>query len=432
MGSENMSGVRGVDRRTLLLGAGTGVTAAAAAGLVAASPAEASEHVPHHYGRARAPFGRRDGFVTVRGGGFRLDGKPWRFGGTNCYYLHEKSHYMIDSMLNDAAQMQLQVVRAWAFNDSDDPAKATTALQTAPGVYPEANYDSLDYAVAKAGELGLKLVLPLVNNWPDYGGMPQYVKWVLGLPDDSYADAVNHDRFYTDARIRKVFLAYVDHVLNRRNRYTGLRYRDDPTIMTWELANEPRNRSDKTGAAVKAWADAVSKHIKRAAPKQLVAVGDEGMGLDAASSDYGYSTYEGDRWKELTALPAIDYGTFHSYPQGWGKADPVAWGTGWITAHAAAAKALGKPIVLEEFGLVTQTVNGIDPKGVTPASRDAAYGAWLDTAQSSGVAGTQFWILTARQDDGTLYPDYDGYRVVYPSSTAAIMTAHAQSIAAAV
>ena len=33
--------------------------------------------------------------------------------------------------------------------------------------------------------LGLRLVMPLVNNWPDYGGMAQYVDWFLGLSDDT-------------------------------------------------------------------------------------------------------------------------------------------------------------------------------------------------------------------------------------------------------
>ena len=424
-------GTTGIDRRTALLGAGAGVAAAAASTMLVAAPAQASEHVPHPHLAARHPFARRDDFVAVRGGGFQLNGKPWRFGGTNCYYLHASSHYMIDSLLNDAAQMQLQVVRCWAFYD--DPSKPDQALQTSPGVYPEANYDSLDYTVYKAGQVGLKLVLPLVNNWPDYGGMQQYVKWVLGLADDSYADAVNHDRFYTDAKIRKAFLAYVEHVINRRNRYTGLRYRDDPTIMTWELANEPRNRTDKTGAAVKAWADDVSRHIRKWAPKQLIAVGDEGMGLDPAASDYPYSTYEGDHWKDLTALPAIDYGTFHSYPQNWGESpekgiDPVAWGEKWITDHATAGKALGKPVVLEEFGLLVNATQGV----TTTAARDAAYERWLQTAQKSGLAGFQFWILTALTDAGVLYEDYDGYRVVYPSSTASLMTKYAQSIAAAV
>lgn len=413
----------GPSRRGLLVGAGAGLAGAAAATVGAGDPARAAS--PDHGWRP----GRASSFIGVRNGSFVKDGRPWRFGGTNCYYLHASSHYMIDSVLNNAAQMKLGVVRAWAFND--DPSRPDVALQTAPYTWPEANYDSLDYTVYKAGQLGLRLVLPLVNNWPDYGGMRQYVSWVLGLPDDSYGEAVNHDRFYTDARIRKAFYAYITQLITRRNRYTGIRYSDDPTIMTWELANEPRNRSDKTGAGVRNWADATSRLIKRIAPRQLVAVGDEGMGLDPSrTSDYPYTGYEGNRAKDLLSLPAIDYGTIHLYPQNWGAvagADPVGWGAGWISDHVAAAKALGKPAVLEEFGLQ------IDPaKGVADsAARDAGYRRWLDAAIGSGAGGFQFWILTALTDAGVLYEDYDGYRVVYPSPTAELMTAAASRIATA-
>ncbi len=424
----NTPGGRGMSRRSLVAGAGAALGLAGAA-LASPTAALASERVHastpfrHHHAPSRD-------FVGVSKGQFTRNGKPWRFGGTNCYYLHASSHYMIDSMLDNAAQMKLEVVRCWAFND--DPTKPDVALQTAPYVYPEANFDSLDYTVYKAGQLGLKLVLPLVNNWPDYGGMRQYVLWFLGLPDDSYGAAVNHDRFYTDSSIRRCYLAYVDHVINRVNRYTGLRYRDDPTIMTWELANEPRNRSDATGEQIRSWADAVSRHIKRSAPKQLVALGDEGMGLDPSKSDdYPYSAYEGNRWKALTALPAIDYGTVHLYPQGWGRStgagiDPVAWGSGWIRDHVAAGRALGKPVVLEEFGLLIDPANGVPDA----AARDVDYDTWLTAVETSRGAAFQFWILTALTDEGVLYGDYDGYRVVYPSSTAALMTRHATSIAA--
>ena len=241
---------------------------------------------------------------------------------------------MIDSVLNDAAAMNLAVVRAWAFMDGDE--HSGKVLQPRPGVYNSADFDSLDYAIYKAGTLGIRLVLPLVNNWPDYGGMSQYVTWFLGLPDDVYGDAVNHDRFYTDRGIKAAYRAYARYVTHRRNPYTGLRYRDDPTIMTFELANEPRCRSDKSGRTLLAWADEMSRWVRKQAPRQLVAVGDEGMYGFAGNADYPYSDYEGVRSRDLLALPAVDYGTYHLYPQNWGaaaQADPVAWGRQWIADH---------------------------------------------------------------------------------------------------
>lgn len=405
-------------RRQLLTGAGVVAAGGAAGAFGMALPAEAAVTPAHS-----RPHGPKQPFVSVRGHDFRLHGRRWRWGGTNCYYLHTQSHYMIDSILNNAKAMGMAVVRAWAFNDGD----AEGALQSAPYVYEEKNFDSLDYAVYKAGQLGIRLVLPLVNNWPDYGGMPQYVKWFLNLEDDVYGVAVNHDRFYTDRAIRTCYQAYVRHVIGRRNRYTGMHYRDDPTIMTWELANEPRNRSDQSGNAVLDWANHMSKVIKRAAPHQLVAIGDEGMGLREGDADYAYSTYEGNHWLKLSALEAVDYGTFHLYPQSWNQnAAPISWGTSWIQDHLKLGRStLQKPVVLEEFGLKVAASTTVGDE----ATREQGYDAWLNAFEKADGAATQFWLLTALTDAGVNYEDYDGFRVTYPSELATLLSAHAAALA---
>ncbi|MFE1357316.1 hypothetical protein ACFW6T_35675, partial [Kitasatospora phosalacinea] len=170
-------------RRTLLGAAALGLAAAPLLGgtASAADQDRKGQDGQGANGQGQDGTGKgRGSFVTARGGELRLDGRAFRFGGTNCYYLHQQSHYMIDAVLNDAAAMGLTVIRAWAFADGDG--HSYRALQPEPFSYDEAAFDSLDYAVQKAGQLGLRLVLPLVNNWPDYGGMQQYVSWFLGLP----------------------------------------------------------------------------------------------------------------------------------------------------------------------------------------------------------------------------------------------------------
>ncbi|WP_328917409.1 MULTISPECIES: glycoside hydrolase 5 family protein [unclassified Streptomyces] len=430
-----------LSRRTLLGGAAVGVTALAAGTGTAQAHTGGASHpsapTPKAPKLPTAPTAKTQGFVTTHQGAFRLNGKPFRFGGTNCYYLHQQSHYMIDNALDDAAAMGLTVLRAWAFADGDG--QSYRALQPKPYVYDEAAFDALDYAVWKAGQLGIRLVLPLVNNWPDYGGMQQYVQWFLGLPDDSYSDGTHHDRFYTEPKIKAAYKAYARFVIGRRNRYTGLHYNQDPTIMTFELANEPRCRSEKSGATLLGWAREMSAYVKKLAPSQLVAVGDEGFYGQAGNADYPYSDYEGTPWKKLVALPSVDYGTFHLYPQGWGEnpeskpgTDATAWGTQWIKDHIADGRALRKPVVLEEFGVSVNAGQGFPDD----AARLATYTAWTGAVRDNGGAGDQFWLLTSRVDDGSFYPDYDGYRITWnndPANStreiAQLFSAHAKSMA---
>ena len=385
-----------LSRRRLLIGAGT--TAAAGLAGLAFAPAAAAAQTD---------------FVRCRGSEFTLAGQPWRFGGTNCYYLHQKSPLMIDSVLDDAAALGLRTVRAWAFADGAEQEKP---MQPEPGVFDDAAFDSLDHAVFRAGQLGLRLVLALTNNWTDYGGMAQYVRWARpGLTVEQAQEPANHDLFYGDPGIEATFRAWVEHLIGHRNPLTGLRYRDDPTIMTWELANEPRCQTDRSGATLTGWADRTSRLVKRLAPRQLVAVGDEGFYGRPGDPDYPYSDYEGNNWVELTNLPAIDYGTLHLYPDAWkdelSVPERVEWGTAYVRAHLDEPR-VAKPVVVEEFGIEDRSV------------RDATYDAWTRTVEDGGN-GSNFWLLTGLQDDGTLYPDYDGFRVVRPSSTANVLAAHA-------
>ena len=64
-----------------------------------------------------------------------------------------------------------------------------------------------------------------------------------------------------------------------------------------------------------------------------------------------------DGWPLATAqdflpnhhLDSIDYSSIHMWSDNWGRTD-VPFAQGWLESHMQAAKLLGKPLVLEEFG----------------------------------------------------------------------------------
>ncbi|MFD0526849.1 hypothetical protein ACFQ1I_05555 [Kitasatospora arboriphila] len=92
---------------------------------------------------------------------------------------------------------------------------------------------------------------------------------------------------------------------------------------------------------------------------------------------------------------------------------------------------MGKPVVVEEFGLQIDAGRDIPDT----AARDRAYAAWTDAVRSGGGAGDQFWLLTSRVDDGSFYPDYDGHRVMWNNdpanptvTTARLFAAHARAM----
>ncbi|WP_342502611.1 cellulase family glycosylhydrolase [Bacillus sp. FSL H7-0578] len=340
-------------------------------------------------------------YVQTSGTQFTLNNQPFYFAGTNNYYFHYKSKKMVDAVFDDMKAMNLKVIRIWGFHDGAP--QENSVLQSSPGVYEESGFQKLDYAIYKAGQEGIKLVIPLVNNWDDFGGMNQYVKWF---------GAESHDAFYTDPRIQKAYKNYVRYVLERTNTYTGVQYKDDPAIMTWELANEPWMQSDPTGNVLVKWADEMSTWIKSLDRHHLVAVGDEGFFRIPGHEDWFYGGGEGVDWDRLTSLPNIDYGTYHLYPDHWSKS--AAWGVKWIEDHITRGNSIGKPVVLEEFGYQNQS------------ARPDVYQSWLSAVERLGGAGSQFWILTSIQDDDSLYPDYDGFRIIKGSREAALISEHAK------
>lgn len=357
-----------------------------------------------------ADTAQRRQFVQRIGSKLWLDRKEFRFAGTNNYYLMYSSPAMVDDVLTPAAANRFAVVRTWAWLDIGNQDGSNSIAGKANGVYfqywngsqPAFNdgadgLQRLDYVVAQAGRLGLKLVLPLTNNWSDFGGMDQYVRWRNGQ---------YHDQFYTDPLIRGWYKAWIAHLLNRTNIYTGLQYKNDPTIMTWELGNEPRcggsgvypASSSCTTQTLISWADEMSRFIKSIDSKHLVSVGDEGFYCtDPASSDWTENCGVGVDTIAFTQLPAIDVMSFHLYPEGWGK--DATWGTQWIIRHIRDARKLNKPVMLGEFGLKDKRI------------RNPVYKQWTEAVFYAGGNGALYWLLAGRQDDGTLYPDYDGFTV---------------------
>ncbi|MEO3809857.1 cellulase family glycosylhydrolase [Sphaerisporangium sp. B11E5] len=360
-----------------------------------------------------------DGFVTRHGAGLMLDGKPFRFAGTNNYYLGYRSAAMVDDVFARARAADLRVLRIWGFLDIGNQDGSNSVHHIENGVYfqywdgtrPAYNdgatgLEHLDYVLKKAKESGVKLVVPFVNNWADFGGIDQYVRWAGGA---------YHDEFYTDARIRGWYKDWISHLLNRRNTLTGVLYKDDPTVMAWELGNEPRCKgsgvyptsSTCTPAVLTAWADEMSRHVKSVDRRHLVAVGDEGFYCVPGAADWTENCNEGVDTVAFARLPTIDYMSMHLYPDGWGK--DAAWGTEWIRRHNADARRVGKPVVLGEFGFRDKTI------------RNPVYQQWLD-AVVRGTDGFMYWMLAGTQDDGTLYPDYDGFTVYCPSPVCRTMT----------
>lgn len=121
--------------------------------------------------------------------------------------------------------------------------------------------------------------------------------------------------------LTRVCLCGEQRVLTRVNNFTGVAYKDEPTIFAWELMNEPRVPSDLSGKTMQAWVTLMSSYVKSIDDKHMVEIGLEGFYGDSAPErkrfNPGGSYSAGTDFIGNNRIPTIDFATIHSYPDQW-------------------------------------------------------------------------------------------------------------------
>jgi mannan endo-1,4-beta-mannosidase len=266
----------------------------------------------------------------------------------------------------------------------------------------------LDLALAEVGRRGMTAVVYLNNFWEWSGGMATYLYWTNGgryvdmndpgHPWPEFPDFTSG--FYESGPAMALSHDYLRGVVRRVNTVTGRLYRDDPAIMAWQLANEPRPGGSEAVAAermpaFRAWVAATARLIKSRDPNHLVSTGSEGLKGCVESAACVLAEH---------AIPEVDYLTAHVWPLNWSWVDTAdlagTWAAGeakvsdYLVRHIALAAQLGKPLVFEEFGF-PRDGGAYDP-GTPTVWKDRfyrlIYDAVLADARAGGpVAGSNFW-----------------------------------------
>ncbi len=392
------------------------------------------------------------GYVKASGTAFTLDGSPYFFAGAN--FWQGMNLGMADTNGGDRARLCRELdrlrsagvvnLRVMASSEGPDtePYRMSPSLQPAPGIFNEQVFEGLDYLLSEMDARGMRAVMVLNNYWHWSGGMAQYVSWAEGssIPyPPSYPDFTGDwwtfmtyaARFYSNVGCQAAFRGFIRSVVERTNTFTGVPYKNDPTIFAWELANEPRLYPSE-------WIDDTAAYIKSMDTHHMVTSGSEGE----AGGDF-IDTHNGQY---------IDYATCHIWPQNWGwynPLDPTTYSGAlenaldYLAAHdEMATTALHKPLVLEEFGLARDNAS-YDPDSTT-VFRDSffsdLYAAVAASAASGGALGGDnlwAWAGEGRPDApspqwiGDPLHEIPGWYSVYDgdASTLIVMSAHASDMA---
>ena len=310
-------------------------------------------------GLAQSPL---QNFITARDGQL-LDGdQPFRFisfnipnlllvednmpfTGSNAWRLPDA--YEITDGLATVKQMGGTVVRTYTITvvrGDQPPAEVSHVL--GPGQFNETAFRSLDQVLQIANEQGVRLIIPLVNNWPWMGGRGEYAKF----------RGKTQNEFWTDPQLIADFKETIRHVLTRTNTLTGVPYNEDKAILCWETGNELDSPA--------AWTREIAAYIKSLDHHHLVLDGNT-SGMRSGSLD----------------IPDVDMVTTHHYSGGRG-------GGMAQTIRNNAAQAKGKKLYLVgEFGFVP-----------TAQMADA-----IQAIRDSSAVGGLLWSLRFHNRDGGFY-----------------------------
>lgn len=370
-------------------------------------------------------------FVTTSGGKFYRHGKPYYYVGTNLWYgaiLGSEgqggNRRRLCRELDALKAAGIDNLRVLVGSDGERGVKTKVepTLQVRPGEYNDTILAGLDYLLMEMGRRDMVAVLYLNNSWEWSGGYGQYLEWAgagkAPRPNEAGYPAFMHfvAQYASNEKAHRLFYDYVRFIISRTNRYTGLKYKDDPAIMSWQIGNEPRAFATEQLPAFEKWLAEASSLIRSLDPNHLISIGSEGSW--GCENDYGC-------YKRICADKNVDYCNVHLWPYNWGwaRADRLTEDLAqscrntkdYIDRHLAICDSLNKPLVMEEFGYPRDGFS-FSPQSSTKG-RDGYYeyvfSLVADNAERGGrFAGCNFWgwggFAKPRHEQWQVGDDYTG------------------------
>jgi hypothetical protein len=319
--------------------------------------------------RPAIPQASRDDFVHRDGSHLTLHGQLFRFAGANIYWLgldenvdgvRYPTKFRTDDALQTAKEMGATVVRAHTLGISTGN---SLSIEPARNQFNDRAFVPIDYAIAEAARLGIRLIIPLTDNYHYYsGGKHNFTDWEH-LPENE---------FFTNASVIGDFETYIQHLLNHVSPITGIALKDDPTILAWETGNEIYPPTT--------WTATIAGYLKSIDKNHLVVDGHYGVdeaALSLADIDLCSAHFNGTVFK--------------------------------MTAEALnrqVIRAAGKrPLLVGEFDWSNRHGSGNLIEFLS-ATRNA-----------TSVAGATYWSLFGHNDRSGYVQHLDGFTLHYPGDT---------------
>ncbi|KAB5530533.1 glycoside hydrolase superfamily [Coniochaeta sp. 2T2.1] len=319
----------------------------------------------------------RDKPVIREGSSLLLDGKPWKAVGANVYWLGLdenvtppagepyyaplKASYPTKGRITEAMAV-IQAMGGTMIRSHTLGVSTGNPLSVMPslGVVNEQAFDPIDWAVYQARQHGIRLMVPLTDQFQYYhGGRYDFLRW-NGFNLTQAKDSSNPQiqQFFTNATIVASVKDYIHKLLTHINRYTNISYAEDPTIFAYETGNELCGPVWGDMNVPASWVQEIGSYVKSLAPKKLFVDGTYGVN------------------KTHLAIPEVDIFSNHYYPISLSK----------LKGDLDLVASVNKTYFAGEYDWLGQTSSG--------APNGDSLSTWYRTIeQTPGAIGSAFWSL---------------------------------------
>jgi mannan endo-1,4-beta-mannosidase len=323
--------------------------------------------------------------ITRRGDALYEGDKPFRFFGLDAPNLQAHESQLIPDGSNrfpdefetrDAFEtlrrLGARATRTFALSVYSPLDHGVAVYITGRRQYNEQAFRCLDRVLALAHEYDVRLIIPVIatQSFGTIRGVDEFA----ALSGKTATGA-----FWTDPEVKADFRSLLEYLANRRNTVDGLLYKDEPSILAWQLGNEfftywgdrKLPRSDWE-VPITRWSVDMAAALRKIDPNHLI--------MEAG----------GDR-PALLASPDIDVMSTHVYEY-WNRlsGDPTdlteAMHLDWNVCRGK------KPLIVDEFGL-----------GSVDNCRHL-----MEAIRAEGVCGGLLWSLRVHRRDGGFFCHNEG------------------------